>query len=138
MQSSHNTPYTFALSLHSHSAAVFGHETNCSCTKLHVTAVCYSDSTTDSIHRFSPICGIEQKATAGPTTITNRNSEVLQPYSCNKCVCVCVRENDLGFVYIKLCTDYVQVTENHLFLLHFCVHENRAWWFKIKKLNPEL
>jgi len=41
------TPYTFALSHLPHSAAVHGHETNSSCTKLHVTAICYRGSTTD-------------------------------------------------------------------------------------------
>jgi hypothetical protein len=55
VQHSDNAPYTFVLSHLPRIAAVFGHKTNCSLTKLHVTAVCYRDSRTDSIHRFYPI-----------------------------------------------------------------------------------
>jgi hypothetical protein len=52
----------------------------------------------------------------------------------NECVCVI----GLGFVCIKLCTDYVQVTGNHLSPMHFCVQANRDLWFRMKKLNTEL
>jgi len=40
---------------------------NCSCNKLHVTAVSYRDSRTESILRLSPISGIHQKATESTT-----------------------------------------------------------------------
>jgi len=72
---------------------MFGHKTNCSCTKLHVTDVSYRDSRTDSIHRFFPICEIEQKATAVPTAITNWTSKIFSTNSSTaviRCVCVCV------------------------------------------------
>ena len=81
VQHSDNAQYTFTLAHLPHTATVFDHETNCSCTKLQVTAVCYRDSRTDSIHRFSPISEIQQKATAGPTSITNwtfRGSSTIQ------------------------------------------------------------
>ena len=54
MQRADNTPSTLALSHLPRSAAHFGNETYFSSTKLHVTAVSYKDSITDSIH-FSPI-----------------------------------------------------------------------------------
>ena len=74
VQHSDNAPYTHSLSHLPCSTAVFGHQTNCSCTRLHVTAVSCTDSRTDSIHRFCPICGIQQKATEVPKVITNRTS----------------------------------------------------------------
>jgi len=55
---------------------------------------------------------------------------------CGVCVCMCVP--GLGFVYIKLFTDYVQVTGNHLSLMRFCVQGNIVLWFRMKKLNTEL
>ena len=73
-QHSDNTLCTYSLWHLTCVAAIFGHQTNCSCTKLHVTAVCYRDSRTHSIHRFSPISENQQKVTAGPTAITNRTS----------------------------------------------------------------
>jgi hypothetical protein len=62
--------------------------------------------------------------------------EVLRPYSCSMCVCVWV--TGLGFVYIMLCTDYVEVTGNPLSLMHFSVQGNTDLWVRVKKLNPEL
>ena len=56
----------------------FWSQTNCSCTKLHVTAVSYRDSRADTIHRFSPTREIQQKVTAGPTAITNCTSKGFQ------------------------------------------------------------
>ena len=73
MQHSDNAPYTYGLSHLPHSAAVFGYETTCSCNKVHVTPFSHKDSRTDSI-LLSPIHEIQQKATAGPTAITNRTS----------------------------------------------------------------
>ena len=89
VQHSDNAPYTYALSHHPYSAAVFGHETNYIRTKMYVTAVSYRDSSTDSVC-LSPICEIQQKATPGSTATTNRTSEGFQPYSYSKCVCGCV------------------------------------------------
>ena len=155
VQHSDNTPYTCGLSHLTCSAAVFGHETNCSRTKLYVTADCYRDSRTDSIHHFSPVCGIQQKATAGPTAIairtssctsTNGSTDVAKCVCVCVCVCVCARApacvcrravlfvTGLGFVYIMLCTDYVQITGNPLSLMHFCVQGNTYLWFRVKKI----
>jgi len=44
----------------------------------------------------------------------------------------------LGFVYIKLCTGYIQVTGNLLSLMHFCVQGNTDLWLGIKKINTAL
>ena len=71
VQHSVNAPYTYALSHLPHTAAVFGRATKCSCTKLHVTAVPYRDTRTDSFP-LSAIRKIQQKAKSGPTAITNR------------------------------------------------------------------
>ena len=97
MQHSDNAPYTFGLSPLTCSTAVFGHETHCSCTKLHVTAVCYRDSRNDSNCRFCPINGIQQKAIACPAAIKNRTSRVSSTNGSTAvasvcvCVCMCVR-----------------------------------------------
>ena len=100
MQHSDNSPYTYVLSHLPRSAAGFGHETNCSRTKLNVTPVSYRDSRTDSI-RFSPIREIQEKATAGPTAITNWTSRVFLTNGstavASVCVCVCV------CVYVCVC-----------------------------------
>ena len=55
-----------------------------------------------------------------------RFPEVLQPYNDSNCVCVrvCMCVTGVGFVYIMLCTDCVQVTGNHLSAMHFCVQGN--------------
>jgi hypothetical protein len=100
VQHSDNAPYTFALSHLPCIAAVFGHKTHCSLTKLHVTAVCYRDSRTDSIHRFYPIGDIQQEATADPTALTygisrgsstNSSTPVTSVYVCVcACACMCV------------------------------------------------
>jgi hypothetical protein len=81
---------------------------------------------------LSPISGIQQKATTGPTTITNKtfsgsltsgSTVVLKCVSV--CVCVCGKgqhfcESFILYIYIyiykMLCTDYVQVPGNSFFL----------------------
>jgi hypothetical protein len=61
-----------------------------------LTAVCYRDSRTDSIHRFTPMREIKQKAIAGPTANTNWISKGFQPtvvqLQSSVCVCVCAEE----------------------------------------------
>jgi hypothetical protein len=123
VQHSDNAPYAYGLSHLPCSATVFGNETNCSLTKVHVTPVSYRDSRTDSF-RLSPIREIQQKATAVQTAITNRTSRGSLTNGstavASVCVCVCVRVRacvhaqkravmgvaGLGFVYvyIMLCT----------------------------------
>ena len=107
MQHSDNSPYTYVLSHLTCSAAVFGHDTNCSRTKLHVTPVSYRDSRTDSVP-LSPVREIKQRATAGPTDITNRTSRgSLNNGSTAVAKCVCVQRaalgvTGLGFIYIYI------------------------------------
>jgi hypothetical protein len=100
VQHSDNAPYTYGLSHLPCSAAVFSHETKCSLNKLHVTAVSYRDSRTDSIHLFSPIREIQQKATTGPTAMTNWNSRGSSTNGSSAAVkCVCV----FACVYLCVC-----------------------------------
>ena len=156
MQHSDNAPYTFALSHLPCNAAVFGHQTNCSCTKLHETAVCCRDSRTNSIHRFSPIRENQQETTASPTAITNRNSRgyltsgntavlsvcVCVCVVCGVCVCLCVcvcAEGQycvagLSFVYVMLCRDYIQFPGNPSSSHSFLKKKNNLQ-FRVIKLH---
>ena len=96
-----------------------------------MTPVSYWNSKNELIRRFCPTCGIQQKATAVPTAITNRTSRGSSTVQLLQlCVCVCVCETALGFVYIMLCTDNIQVTGNPLSLMHFCVQRNTDLWFR--------
>ena len=107
-----------------------------------MTAVSYRDSRTDSFHRFSPVFEIQQKATAGPTAITNWTfREIFSKIStalacvcvcvCGVCVCLCRAAGQysvtgLGFEYIMLYTDKFQVTGNPLFCHAFlCTRKYR-------------
>jgi len=98
------------------SATVFGHETNCSRTKLHVTAVCYRDSRTDSNYHSCPTRGIQHKTTAGPTAIANRTSSgswtngstavancVCVRACVRACVCACARVCVCACVWVRVC-----------------------------------
>ena len=68
--------------------------------------------------------------------------EVLQPYSYSMCVrararararaCVFVCETGLGFVYILLYTNYIQVTRNPFSLMHLSVQGNTELCFRMK------
>jgi hypothetical protein len=115
--------YNILITLHIHSPChiMFLSQTNCSLTELHVTAVCYWNSRTDSIHRFSPICEIQQKATVGPTAITIRNSRGLQPRTDVVC-----RRSALFVTGLVLCISCcVQIVykfqEIHYHLMHFSI-----------------
>jgi hypothetical protein len=99
---------------------------------MHVTAVCYRDSRTDSIYRFSPIRVFQQKATAGPTAITNRNSRGLQPSTDVVCRKSALFVTGLVFVYIMLCTDCIQVPGNSLSSHAFLY--TRKYGFLVKKI----
>jgi hypothetical protein len=116
-----NSDNPFALSHLTCSAAVFGHDTKSSLTKLHVTAVSYREQ--QLIQYVIPLQYVEfnrkQQHVQQPSQI--RFPEVLQPYNNNNCVCVrvCVCDRRRFCIYhavYRLCPGYGKSFIPHAFL----------------------
>ena len=105
MQHTVNTPYAYDLSHLPRSAEFF--------VVKQIIAVpnrmSSRESRTDSILRFCPTCGIQQKATAGITAITNKtsrgNSNNGSTAVASVCVCVCVFVCACLCVCVRACAE---------------------------------